>query len=153
MTELRGGSNTARMKRLIAALLASSFIITLAGCKSITPQRVSAVARSAAFGGTKAALKEHPQWAAAFDQAQKDLMNIANSTATNLDIVEVVAIIQRLPVQELHSETATIIIQSTTILIMGVDLPPIPADRVKDVQLIARSIAEGIALARGSPIR
>jgi hypothetical protein len=141
------------MKRFIAALSACACILTLTGCKTITPQRVAAVARSAAYGGTKAALKDHPQLAPGFDKAHDDLMEIATSTRTNLDIIEVVQILQRFPVKQFQSDTATIIVQSTTLLLMGVDLPPIPADRVKDVQLISRAIAEGIALARGSPVQ
>ncbi len=136
-----------RKQSILTSLVLGFIALYATGCASITPQKVANVARAGAYAGTAASLAEHPEWRPGFVLAQQELSGL--SISTNLDIAQIMAIVNRLPVKELHSQTAQIIITSTTLVISGLELPPIPADKVKDLNLIAQAIAEGIKLGLG----
>lgn len=138
------------MKKLITSLTVSSLLF-MNGCSTLTPNQVTnyaAVAEVAAFTGTSVALKQHPEWRPGFIEASAELKTIANST--NITITQIMMIVQRLPVKELQSDTAKLTITSATILLSGLNVPEMPADRIKQLQPIVVSIYTGIDMGIGT---
>lgn len=135
-----------------AALLLGTVLLTGSGCSTLSPtdiQRISAATKVAAYVGTSTALRQHPEWKDAFAIASDNLKVL--ETADTLDVAQILAIIQRLPIKELKSDTAAIIITSATILITEFNVSTIPLERVKQLQPIVKSIRQGIDLGRGLP--
>jgi hypothetical protein len=104
--------------------------------------RVDRVANQAALEGTTDLLASHPEWTSQFQQAADDLNLLAASPSINLD--DILAIAQRLPVKELKSQTAKLSFEGATLLISLLDVPQLPADANADLQGLAKSIANGI---------
>lgn len=117
------------------------------GCSTLNQtdsQRVASAAKVAAYVGTSTALRNHPEWLPNFINARNDLKVL--ETADSLDIAQILAIINRLPVKELKSDTAAIVITSATILISEYGVSEIPLEKLKQLQPIVTAIRQGIDL-------
>lgn len=107
-------------------------------------RNIAPAVKTAAYIGTFYALKEHPEWRDGFELAATELA--ALEMADTLDIASLVAIVHRLPVDELKSAEASVIIAGATILLSEYGGDVIPLDRIKELQPIARALREGIEL-------
>ena len=160
-------------KILLAAVLGAAGLAMMAvsGCKSVTTvtqdrngnsitnttkmfdtNRVDRVANQAAIEGTTEVLNSHPEWRPQFQQAEDDLNILVASPSISLD--DILAIARRLPVKELHSATARMSFEGATLFIALLDVPQLPSTANADLQALAKSIADGIAvgIANAPPI-
>lgn len=154
-------------KSLVALVLASclgaaAIVSTMVGCKTetavftnpdgttttnttqvIDTARIASISRQAATVGTSEVLAAHPEWRPQFQLAEDNLRLLASSSSISLD--SLLAIAQQLPVKELKSQAAQLSFEGATLLISAIDVPPLPADRLAQLQPIALAIADGIA--------
>lgn len=120
--------------------------------KDIDTNRVDSVAHQAAIDGTAYVLNAHPEWRPQFQQAEDDLNLLVASPSINLD--DILAIVQKLPVKELKGSTAQMSFEGAQLAISLVGLPALPAAANADAQAIASAIASGIAtgIANAPPV-
>jgi len=141
-----GGTGT-----IIGALFLCAFAIFFAGCAS-TPQadaqRIQSAAKVAAFVGSSEYLRSHPETRAGFVLARDELLVIENSE--HVDLTTLLAIVNRLPVKELKSDRATLIVTAATMLLSDY-AGSLPIERLDELKPVAKAIREGIDLALGPP--
>lgn len=134
--------------------LSLTMLVLPMGCKTVTDAngnttkqidtvRVAAISRQAATVGTSEILAAHPEWRPQFQLAAEQLALLAASPSIGLQ--DILNIAQRLPVTELKSQAARLSFEGATLLISAIDVPQLPADRLAQLQPIARAIADGIA--------
>lgn len=134
------------MKKLVAcaAICLLSLGCSTTGGSKTQQQRIESGVYVASAIGTSIALQEHPEWRPGFELALNDLKILETQPA---DMVTLMAIITRLPVKELRSSQATLIIEGAIILlsdqfgtteVAGVD------DKVKDIRPYIIAIRRGI---------
>lgn len=129
-------------------IIISFFLVSMlvSGCALLkNPQsnaRIAAAAKSAFYFGTHEAVKEFPDRRAKFQAGADSLAVLENSDTITLG--QVLEVLQSLPVQKLHSDTAEVIITSATILISGIDFPTVDAERVAELRPIVSAIRQGI---------
>lgn len=133
-------------KRLLTALFAAALIPMLfIGCATMpSGQRdYTPAVRQAAFLGTHFALREHPEWRDEFETAANQLEVIA--AAERLDFGLVIAIVGTLPVKELKSDDARIIITSAQLLLADYGGgPAVSLENSEQARLIVGALATGI---------
>lgn len=110
--------------------------------KVIDTARVAAISRQAATVGTSEVLAAHPEWRPQFQLAAEQLALLSASPTIGLQ--DILAIAQQLPVTELKSQTARLSFEGATLLISAIDVPDLPADRLAELQPIAKAISDGI---------
>jgi hypothetical protein len=137
---------------VLCLLLLSSVLCLLSSCT--TPRgseldRLLAATKLAAYIGTAESLAVHPEWRTAFQVAREELKIM--ETSENLDLPTLLAIVHRLPVKELRSDHAAIIITSATILLADFDFggTSVPVNRLGQLQKVAGAIRQGIDLGLG----
>lgn len=156
-----------KMKTKISSLLSvglfllTMLVLPMSGCKTVTSVitnpdgslttntvkqidtvRVAAISRQAATVGTSEILAAHPEWRPQFQLAAEQLALLAASPTLGLqDILNIAA---QLPVKELKSQTARLSFEGATLLISAIDVPALPADRLAELQPIAKAISDGI---------
>jgi hypothetical protein len=135
---------------LVAAIIAP---ITFTGCSSLskptTQQRVVTAAKLAAYVGSSEYLLKVPASKPKFVAASSQLRALA--AQTNIDLVSILAIVNTLPVKELKSPQAQIIITAGTLLLSDY-AGSLPLDKLNDLKPVAIAMADGIDLATaGSP--
>lgn len=125
----------------LMVVLATGCATTPTGERDIAP-----TIKTAAYMGTAYALLERPHWRKGFEEAVIDL-NLAEQGKT-IDLVTVLAIVQRLPVKELQNSKAVILFTGAIILLndYGVSLPP---DQVDKLRPVVKAMREGIELGLG----
>lgn len=136
-----------KTKSFVSAISALSLIglLALPACTTtgqLDVERVARVSREAATIGTTEVITHHQDWRPQFQLAADELKTL--ETAPTIGVDDLLAIAQRLPVKELKSDTARLSFQGATLLISAIDVPELPADRVAELQPIARAIREGI---------
>lgn len=150
------------MKKLIAALLSASLLTApvlvlplLTGCASLNDglsgsnaQRIQTSVKLAAYLGTSAYLTKNPQTRPAFVTARDQLLLL--STAENIDAATLLAIVSQLPVKELNGDQSKLIITAATIILSDF-AGELQLDQLKQLQPIAKSMADGITLGLGTP--
>lgn len=104
--------------------------------------RISRVTQEAAAFGTEEALLEHPEWMAHFQKAHTELAVLEK--AETIDFLDVLEIVNRLPVSELESREARLAIRGARILISGIDLPIVSADRLTELRPIVKALRIGL---------
>lgn len=124
-------------KLLIAATL------LMLGCQTANFERnMTATIKYAAFTGTAISLDEHPEWRSQFNEVRMNLEVIEQQSI--IDFTLVMAIVYRLPIKELKSSEARIIITAATMLLQdfggSVDLS---TEKIKPV---VTALKDGIAL-------
>ena len=130
----------------VSLLLIALFGVLAGGCSTLQNGGKSVVpaVKTATYVGTFYALKEHPEWRPGFELARRELGMLGE--AQTIDFTTVLSIVNRLPVEELKSPEATLIITGATILLTEYSGDIIPLDRVEDVRPIVKALYEGVAL-------
>lgn len=129
-------------------ILSIAIALLLVGCAT-TPtqkQRIETAAKIAAFVGTREFLLEHPESRTGFETARDELLFL--ETQETLDWVTLLAVVQRLPVKELKSPQAQLIISAGIILLSDYG-GSLPTDKISELKPLAKSIREGIELGLG----
>lgn len=132
----------------ILYLLSSILVLSLTGCATAptAPQRVASAAKIAAYVGTSELLLAHPEMRLKFEIARDTLRVIEESDT--VDLATLLAVVNRLPVKELKSERAMIVVTSATILIADYG-GALPVEQLGNLKPVARAIREGIELGLG----
>ncbi len=129
------------------ALIATILIFT-AGCAVLknptTQQRVATAAKVAAYVGGTEYLRMHPETRPAFVIARDELKVL--ETSDTIDFAVLLAIVNQLPVKELKSPRATLIIGAATILLTDY-AGSLPADQSDQLKTVAKALREGLDLA------
>lgn len=131
----------------VVGLLLAGSLLWSTGCSTLSNNdltRITSATKIAAYVGTSTALRQNPNWRASFIAASADLKVL--ETAETLDLAQILAIVQRLPVKELKGETAMIVITSATILITEFNVSTIPLERVEQLRPIVTALRQGIDL-------
>ena len=135
------------MKKILSLILVSTLLVT--GCGSITKSpetaaRVNKVAKLASYIGTTEYLRAYPMSRPAFELAQLELERAAVSEG--IDMAQLLAIVQRLPIKNIQNERASMYITSSVIILSEFG-DKLPLERLTELQPVAKAIADGIALA------
>lgn len=101
--------------------------------------------KTAAYLGTALAIEEHPNWKPQFQKAYDDLGII--EAADTVGLPEVLAILHRLPVKELQSNKARIVITGTVLLVEEVGSPELNPVATGKLKAVVVEIRKGIKLA------
>ncbi len=130
---------------LLASVLALS-ALTFTGCQTTAPvaQRIQTAAKLAAYVGTKEYLRVHPEQRAGFVLARDLLVQI--ETSPTVDLPTLLAVVNKLPVKELKTERAQLIVSSATLLLSDY-AGQLPLEKLNELKPVAASIREGIELA------
>lgn len=133
---------------LLLAVTISIPVSILSGCAGLQEptslQRVTTAAKVAAFVGSAEYIRSHPGARPTFEAARNQLVQMEQSE--HIDLATLLAIVTRLPVQELKSEHARILITAATIIISDYGAS-LPIDQLENLRPVARAIREGIDLA------
>lgn len=117
------------------------------GCQTPTGQRdIAPAIKTAAYMGTAYAILENPSWRKGFEEAVFDLKLL--EAAETIDFTMVLSIVNRLPVKELRSSKAAILITSATILLSDYG-GSLPLDQFEKLKLVVKAMREGIELGLG----
>lgn len=146
------------MKKTILTLALTSILLASSGCsmfkrellpdgtpKPVAVQDFTPAIKTAAFAGTYYALKEHPEWREGFQAAAVELAVM--EAVDQIDFTTLMAIVYRLPVEELKSEEATVIITSATLLLSAYGGQVIEFEKLQNLKPVAAALREGIELA------
>ena len=126
------------MKPILTVLLAALLILA-PGCANVRGLK------TAAYLGTALAIEEHPNWKPQFQKAYDDLGII--EAADTIGLPEVLAILHRLPVKELQSNKARIVITGTVLLVEEVGSPELNPVATGKLKAVVVEIRKGIKLA------
>lgn len=131
-----------KIRILFPAILAMATLLFTTGCAG-----VSKTGKLAGYMGTSTALTQHPEWRPHFVQAEKDLAVL--EAQETIDIVTLLAVMNRLPIKELKSPEARIVITTVTITIEEFNGESVALDQVKTEELrkFIHRLREGINLA------
>jgi hypothetical protein len=137
----------------IIGIITTAFCLWLTGCAStggLNVATTSTVAKIAAKDATFFALRQHPEWRPAFDQALADITVLANQD--KIDVATFAAIVHRLPVKELKGDTAQVIIGDVQIIVE--QLAPnsgevVSHDAFADPKIIIAAIRDGMKIGMG----
>lgn len=133
------------MIRNTIALLALTLAV---GCQT-TPdgsQRIATTVKTAAYVGTSLYLSDHPEARVEFERANYELEQIERMEV--IDFATILAIVNRLPVKELKSDDARIIITGATIILADF-AGQLRLDQMEQLRPIVKALREGIALGLG----
>jgi hypothetical protein len=130
-------------KQLCLVIIAAAVML---GCATTPTARQLGIIKICAYNGTYLAIIEKPEWKPAFVVAEKELRTLSASTNA-LDMAEVVAVVNRLPVKELKSPQARLFITNGALLLQELGGGEIPAERVASTRQVAAALADGIKLA------
>lgn len=135
-----------KIKKLLltVAVVATSLLM---GCANIQQnQKVATLCKVAAYDGTYLYVKAHPESRVHFQTAVEELK--ALEAAETVDAVTLLAIVQRFPVKELHSEAATLVVGNAT-LILSDYTTSVPVEQIENLKPIVKAIREGVELGLG----
>jgi hypothetical protein len=105
-----------------------------------TQSRIKTSATLAAYVGTVETLRQHPEYRVGFDLASKELKALETG---NVDAIALMEIVNRLPVKELKSSRAQMIITAATIILSD-ELGATPIEKLNDLKPVVAAIREGI---------
>lgn len=133
------------MKKIFASLLLCALALNFPGCATApqTTARIASAGKVAAYVGTAEFLRAHPEARIGFEAARDSLRVL--ETSGHVDLAMLLAIVNRLPVKELRSERALIIVTAATILITDFG-GALPLEQLDNLKPVARAIREGIEL-------
>ena len=123
-------------------------VVLLLGCSTLnsptTEKRIATSCKAAAYLGSAEYLRVHPESRPKF-VAARDALNVLE-LSEQVDWVTLLAIVQSLPVKEIHSERATLIITAATILLSDY-AGSLPLERQGELKVFAAALRQGIDLA------
>lgn len=127
---------------LLSTIILAFTINCFTGCAGL-----SKTGKLTGYVGTSEALKQHPEWRPQFVSAEADLATL--ETSESIDVVNVLAIMRRLPVSKLDSQNAVIVITSATVLIeeFGGGSISLNAQQTDELRQFVHRLREGINLA------
>lgn len=144
------------MKTKILSIIATiTLIVGLTGCASTSGQsglspktksRIQSGVKLAAYVGTVETLRAYPQYRAGFELAARELKVLETG---EVDTIKLLEIVNRLPVKELKSDRAQMIITSATILLAD-ELGATPLEKLEDLKPVIASIREGVERGLGA---
>lgn len=136
-----------KIKTLLLTVAVVATGLLFAGCANVPAnQRIATLSKVAAYDGTYLYLKDHPAARPAFLQAVSELEALEAEPVIN--VTTLLGIVGRLPVKELHSEAATLIIGSTT-LVLSDYVTDLPVEQLENIRPIIKAIKDGIKLGLG----
>lgn len=102
------------MKKLMTMVTLVALIC--AGCQTTDGGKdYTGLIKTASYAGTAIALREHPEWRGGFQTAQTELQFLASQES--IDWSSVLIVVHRLPVKELQSQDAALIITGASLLL------------------------------------
>jgi hypothetical protein len=114
------------------------------GCASLTkPESLESKSKAVAWLATAKLTKDHPEWSPHFAQARDDLGILL--AAETIDTATVLAIVNRLPVDELRGNDATLYIGGA-VMFFEDELGRISIESPAERQAIVRGLIAGITL-------
>lgn len=138
-----GSTLVTRVGVIVPFLLCLALLTGCATGRPLGPNIAPAV-KVAALVGTTEALRAHPEWCDGFQTAANDLKLIEQSPV--IDFALVLAIVQRLPINELKSERATLYISAGTILLAETYNRSLSLDQVQQLKPVVAALRQGIEL-------
>jgi hypothetical protein len=134
------------------------FLLLLAGCagqstgsggstSTLTPQRVQAIAKLAAYAGTRADLQSHPEHRPAFVAAQRQLQVLVDQE--RWDIAAMATALQGAPIEQLQSSEGTLYLTGGIMLLDAIGAGQWDARSNENVRAVILGTNEGIRLALG----
>ncbi len=130
----------ARALFMLAVLFGVSGCATKLSTSDIA--HIATVSQQAAAIGTREVLLNHPDWKPHFALAATELA--ALSVSPSISVQDILKVVQQLPVRELKSQEARLSFEGATLLISAINVPTVPADKLAELQPIAKAIADGI---------
>lgn len=134
------------MKRKVIIIL-SFGLLMFSGCASMSPEqkarvqsRVQTGATLAAYVGTVETLRARPEYRVGFELAVDQLRLLETGP---MDTIKLLEIVNRLPVKELKSDRAQMIISAATI-VLNDEIGSTPLEKLNDLKPIVTAIREGI---------
>lgn len=129
---------------LLAGILAAAALLST-GCQTTASrsERVQTAAKLAAYVGTTEYLRARPETRPGFILAVEALKQI--ESAETVDLVTLLAVVNKLPTKELRSDRAQMLITSATILLSDF-AGALPLERIGELKPVATSIREGVEL-------
>lgn len=127
----------------IKALFAIIGLCALAACSTMSPQtesRIRTSATIAAYIGTVETLRKHPEYRVGFETAAAELRVLEDG---KIDTIKLLEIVNRLPVKELKSDRAQMIITAATIVLAD-EIGATPIEKLDDLKPVVGAIREGI---------
>ncbi len=137
-----------KMKTLIIATLCMLAPLLFLGCKTVGGtqvadiERIANVTKEATTIGTQEVLKRRPEWAVDFRLAHEQLA--ALEKADTISVADILKIIDWLPIKELKSDNARLAVTGARLLISGIDLPEVSADKLAQIRPIVTALREGL---------
>lgn len=142
------GRAATRCTAMLATLLLAITIAIPTGCATFgsgsTLQRVQTASKLAAYVGASEYLRSHPETRQAFELARTKLIQIESSE--HVDFALLLSIVNQLPIKDLKSPRAQMLITSATIILSDF-AGNLPVEQLDDLKPVARSIREGLDLA------
>jgi len=138
----------------LVALTATIPISIFTGCAMLSGenqtqlQRVVSGTKIAAYVATSEYLRANPTKAAAFTTVAQSLYVL--ETSETLDAATLLAVVNQLPIKQLKSERAQMLITAAT-LVLSDYAGSIPVDQLENLKPIAKAMREGIELAIPKP--
>lgn len=137
-----------KFSKIIPIILLALCVLIPTGCSTLNGQspQLKSAALVAAYVGTAETLRAHPEYRAGFELAARELRVLEDG---NVDALKLMEIVQRLPVKELKSDRATIIITAATILLTD-QIGATPIEKLNDLKPVVSAIRQGIEQGLGS---
>ncbi len=136
------------LQALILGALLIAAALCFTGCQTAgnrdTAARVQTAAKLAAYVGTTEYLRARPETRPGFVLAVEALKQI--ETAETVDLPTLLAVVNKLPVKNLHSDRAQMIVTTATILLSDF-AGALPLEKLNELKPVATSIREGVELA------
>ena len=132
-----------KLNLLATAVLAATLTITGCATSPQTQQRAQTAAKLAAYVGGSEYLRAHPETRPAFVLARDQLKAIEQ--AETVDLTTLLAIVNQLPVKELKSDRAQMLVTAATIILADY-AGALPLEKLNDLKPVAQAIREGLDL-------
>jgi hypothetical protein len=130
------------MKKIILLAICATLLTGCAYLKA-NPQATTRIATGvsvAAYVGTTETLRDHPEYRSGFQLAVTDLKILESGP---VDTIKLLEIVNRLPVKELKSSRANMIITAATI-ILNDEIGATPLEKLDDLKPVITAIRQGI---------
>lgn len=130
------------MKKIQVGLALASLVL-ITGCANLSQtqqSRIQTGVKLAAYVGTAETLRAHPEYRKGFEVA---LVELKALEAGPIDVIKLLEIVNRLPVKELKSDRAQMIITAGTILLTD-EIGATPLEKLNDLRPVISAIREGV---------
>lgn len=132
--------------------LAIASLVLMFGCSTLTAPdiaRISLAVQEAAAIGTSEAVRDHPEWRPIFTQV-RDQLNAAAALPT-VTVGDLLAAIGKLPVSELSSDTARLVMAAAKLTIAIAGWSDVEIAQTEQVRPVLVALGKGISTGLGTP--